>query len=524
MANQKISQLTPNTTPNGNEEFPFAYNNANGKMTTDTIKGYVNTWMQQQLVSGTNIKTINGNSLLWSWNITISWWGGWGWITWYDCVVDAWGNWDYTTIWAAIAWWNRIILVMPWTYNESEWNDIIDSWIVLHGMNPDTTIVNVTVDSSDPSYPYFIKIDWTADWIYTADIRNITFNVTYARRWTLMYWYSSSSDRKLFSSFTNCVINTTSSSDAVWNLIIYSYPSSLEEYAKLYNCRINITSDVSWHYTWLMSNNTIIFKECIFNIKTSYWYVWVNLDNLFNCTIVWRADWTWYTYTSLYNIYNTECEIYDNHSLDRWRLYVRWAYNSKIWHSYSVYPSTQVDLSTILPDREAAHAYTTWDLIWYNFTLYECLESHTSTSNIWDDEDKWQDVTWIEMWESSNSNIRFSSWNIKRIISIKWWMNKYDHSQYNDNHISWNNILSWWAIQFVWNIVNWNMQHRWAWSIFSWNVFYLNWWAYKLYYLDKYNSIVWNTLMSTNAPSITAINSTNTSVIEHNITTTFSNL
>jgi len=76
MANTKISALTANTNPNWNEEFVYAYNNANGKITLNTMKTYANTGQQAALVSGVNIKTINNTSILWSGNIDVSWWGG----------------------------------------------------------------------------------------------------------------------------------------------------------------------------------------------------------------------------------------------------------------------------------------------------------------------------------------------------------------------------------------------------------------------------------------------------------------
>lgn len=41
MANTKISALTANTNPNWNEEFVYAYNNANGKITLNTMKAFV---------------------------------------------------------------------------------------------------------------------------------------------------------------------------------------------------------------------------------------------------------------------------------------------------------------------------------------------------------------------------------------------------------------------------------------------------------------------------------------------------
>lgn len=41
MANTKISALTANTNPNWSEEFVYAYNNANGKITLNTMKAFI---------------------------------------------------------------------------------------------------------------------------------------------------------------------------------------------------------------------------------------------------------------------------------------------------------------------------------------------------------------------------------------------------------------------------------------------------------------------------------------------------
>ena len=153
MANTKISQLTALTNPTWNEEFVYALNNANGKVTLDTMKTYTQTWTQEELVSWTNIKTINGTSILWSWDMVISWWTSytawtwisissweisntwvtsvnwqtwavtvsWWWAWWYDCVVASDWTWDYTTINAAVTAWKINIFVKNWNYTESEW-------------------------------------------------------------------------------------------------------------------------------------------------------------------------------------------------------------------------------------------------------------------------------------------------------------------------------------------------------------------------------------------------------------------
>jgi hypothetical protein len=64
MANTKISALPANNNPTGNEELVYALNNSNGKMSLSTMKTFANNGQQAALVSGVNIKTINGDSIL----------------------------------------------------------------------------------------------------------------------------------------------------------------------------------------------------------------------------------------------------------------------------------------------------------------------------------------------------------------------------------------------------------------------------------------------------------------------------
>ena len=101
MANTKISALTANTNPTGNEELVYAYNNANGKMTLNTMKTFASADSQATLVSGVNIKTINWTSILGSGNIDVSWGGGWGGFEptelWGDANIWELSEWAYVT-------------------------------------------------------------------------------------------------------------------------------------------------------------------------------------------------------------------------------------------------------------------------------------------------------------------------------------------------------------------------------------------------------------------------------------------
>lgn len=56
MANTKISALTALTNPTGSEEFVYAYNNANGKVTLNTMKSFVG-WA--------GITTLNADANIW---------------------------------------------------------------------------------------------------------------------------------------------------------------------------------------------------------------------------------------------------------------------------------------------------------------------------------------------------------------------------------------------------------------------------------------------------------------------------
>lgn len=56
MANTKISALTANTNPNWSEEFVYAYNNANGKITLNTMKAFV--WWA-------GVTTLNADANIW---------------------------------------------------------------------------------------------------------------------------------------------------------------------------------------------------------------------------------------------------------------------------------------------------------------------------------------------------------------------------------------------------------------------------------------------------------------------------
>ena len=74
MANTKISALTANTNPNWSEEFVYAYNNANGKITLNTMKAFV--WWAW-------ITTLNADANIWELS-------EWTYVTAYDLYYKTW--------------------------------------------------------------------------------------------------------------------------------------------------------------------------------------------------------------------------------------------------------------------------------------------------------------------------------------------------------------------------------------------------------------------------------------------------
>ena len=99
MADKNVAQLTSSTPTI--DDLTISYDNADTselKKTTwqlvrDLFKTYFDTIYQAVLVSWTNIKTVNGNTLLGSGDIVISGWSGTlAWLTDVDIVTPA--NWE----------------------------------------------------------------------------------------------------------------------------------------------------------------------------------------------------------------------------------------------------------------------------------------------------------------------------------------------------------------------------------------------------------------------------------------------
>lgn len=204
MANTKISQLTENNNPTGWEELVYAYNSSNGKMTLNTMKTFSNTWQQAQLVSWVNIKTINWESILWSWNINIQWWGWqptydwsalqWPCPTWYHIpMASEWA--DIKTIWTTLGWtandwagfWAAVKMPFAWdrAYASGNISNQWTSWKYRSVTADGTLVSSVMIGSGSFSTT---NGQQRARWFTIRAIKDEPVIPTIS--WTMTYWIS----------------------------------------------------------------------------------------------------------------------------------------------------------------------------------------------------------------------------------------------------------------------------------------------------------------------------------------------
>lgn len=354
MANTKISQLTANTNPNGNEELVYAYNNANGKMSLNTMKTFAISGTQPELVSGTNIKTINGESILWSWNMVIQWGGGWGWDSSYDAIVDASGNGDYTLVSAAIAAGKYNLFVKNGNYTETAWWDpYSNNASFLHIVWESKSGVQITMpDTMTTANGRMIDMRYNS----AADfyMENISFNITLTN--TNHTFYTDSG----WSSFIvkNCSFTYTTTVDS---------PSDTKHYLLRSNV-VNYSWDAHYYLPWRTGD---WIYGCYFNTETTkiinIWYKNLNLHECKLYSLAWRIQLAQETYSSkLFNCYVDTYELW-------------WCYEMEIYNSYvhittwNVYSWAQYEISIDRIDNSILKIWTLQNTP--SITLAACTNS-----------------------------------------------------------------------------------------------------------------------------------------------------
>ena len=466
MANTKISALTANTNPTWWEELVYAYNNANGKMTLNTMKTFANTWQQAELVSGTNIKTINGNSILGSWNLVISWWGGgWGDSS-FDAVVDAgWGG-DYTLVSAAIAAGKYNIFVKNWSYTETAWwNPYDNNASFLHIVGESESGVQITFPSTaTTAHGYLIDMRYgnSADFY----MENISFDITLTDSNSKFYednWWSNFIIKNCSFTYSTTVATPSSSKHHIFYTKVISDDSSYLEPWRMY-------SGLYWCYF-----NTETTK--IINICRNVWYY----QQCKFASTAWRiqlVEWNWKA-----KLYNCYVDVYE-----LWGCYELEIHDTVVDVSWNVYTGNWNEF-------ELARAENSWVKFWTlqntpSISLWFCTES---TLDFWTYDATWStsynDINWFRancrikcgeysLWHQSlwcdvsATWIRFTSGG--RIVGCRF-RNTLTSITFNNTNtlMEWNLFegtgtmsMTWNYNMLIWNIMTWiTISDTWTWNV-----------------------------------------------------------
>ena len=519
MANTKISALTANTNPSGSEEMVYALNNANGKISLNTMKTFVENnltwyattsdlttwlaWKQDTLVSWTNIRTINGASVVWSWDIIvtwgtwytawtwidITWWAisntwvtsvnwqtwavtvSWGWSWWYDCVVAADWTWDYTTIWAAVNAWKKNIFVKNWSYTESAQRDVKTAWNnTLHVTWESYLWVNVTVSQTitiTGGSDRFIDMavpSWFTEFDFYLKNLNFTldfgWNVSYFFRtwsnewkflvedcWFVYSWWTW--NNYLF--FGNNIFDITTDSN--------SYNNTK---CNMFNrCVFECSTDATNWFVYVMSSWKIVAENCVF--KTSW--TWT-------MSIVWASSWGWYirhcNIDAYWLYFNSNISILNS----RIKITSWWSF---YYHSSSTPNDFRCELienSDFIIDW---NLWTAWVvIIWWVCNNCTITISASNLTNF---------IIWWDLYENrrccTNTRVNYT-WTVDLYCNTFWaYFNTSTLTiSKNECSCSWIFMINGWAVTIsanysaiTWNIWNWaTVTDSWTWNVVANNV------------------------------------------------------
>lgn len=476
MANTKISALTPNTNPSGGEEMVYALNNANGKITLNTMKTFVQnnltwyattadltTWLatkQDTLVSWTNIRTINGASVMWSWDIIVTWWTWytawpwiditwwvisatwWTWGSWFDCTVASDWTWDYTTIDDAITAWEQSIFVKNWTYTMSSWT--LSTWnFTMVWEDKNLVVINITYPTR--SWTIFTMTSDTTSISNSFLISNITFNISYT--WAFGYFslfWVDTNNQLTVNDCNICLVDFAS----WWNFYISQW-----DWTSVFKwCYLSIYP-TSWSPAslWLISNSRVTCVWCTLVIDA-----WSDIasairfwdSSMYGTFIECRFEW-WVNHNTAWDIALIGwvwtnflwCRMLSSSSATfRYYWTFDWCAFPVIWAnaSYDTALATAVSNNAIAPWK-ANTAYTVWQYIscwWNNNTLYVCKTAHTSWATF--ASTNWTAVYWDV----------FIGATIRNAISFTvWWMVLFSWQW--QSTWAWFPADAWWASKFT---------------------------------------------------------------------------
>ena len=541
MANTKISALTENTNPTWWEELVYAYNNANGKMSLNTMKTFVQnnlswyattsdltTWLatkQDELVSSTNIKTINGSSVLWSWDLIVTWWAAysagtwiditswtisntwvtsvngqtwavtisWWWQETYDAIVDSLWYWDYTSVKAALDAWKCRLFVKNWTYNHVDeyWDasssSLWDVYIVWESVK--WVVINFSSQNSSSSNRSFIRLRNNSSNGHAFVMKNMTVNVAPAW-WTswstwpfnCLFWntVSTINDDKPKFIVSNCrlVFDTTSwwacLTDwfSIWNNRAAQSFMKETQSSWFFWCDVL----VSWVYNFWMSSQP--YNYTLKNSLFISWYLkseapitWVQWTAFIWCFVDIRND-AWVQSLSMFRTYFTCDNIYKWFASDISDYISIWQIeNSHFSANTNITTCSYIQQSSVINSYYAIICDTNSFDIHVDLNGWDWSNSYVSNNDNSSSITLSWTITWCEI-ECNNITV---SWGATVVTwCILWDATSWSHTL-EDATVTWCRVIWDWSI--VWDdyySYNWATM-TWCKCSWAWQTITLNW-------------------------------------------------
>ena len=295
---QPLSSILSNTTASYTTTIDTRLANTSWTNTWDNATNTQYSWLatskQDTLVSWTNIKTVNWTSLLWSWNISISWWGG----GWWDMLKSENLSWlaNYTTarsnlwLWnvdntsdinkpistatqtaldwkvdenTAITWATKTKITYDSKWLVTAWADLIESDIPTLSQSK---ITNLTTNLGNKQPLATVLTNTTASYTTTIDTRlaNTSWTNTWDNATNSQYSWLATSKQDTLVSWTNIKTVNWTSLLWSWNIVISGWSSAIRRILTV------------WWTIWTIWTNvwpelTIDWTYTISQINLSYW-------------------------------------------------------------------------------------------------------------------------------------------------------------------------------------------------------------------------------------------------------------
>lgn len=481
MANTKISQLTPNTNPNGNEEFVYAYNNANGKITLDTMKTYIDSWwgsytawtwidITAWVISNTWVISVNWQTG----NVIVSWWG---WQTQYDYSAMQWpcSTWYHIpSQWEWQALYNAWITMSAWTSSwTTEWRTYLKmptTWI--RGYNDGAAWQQTnrwrywTVTPYQTEDAYCISFSWTVfnfalnthranavmirPFKDTPAIPDITWTTLYDWSWTAAWaWIFYNSWLWLISISADWETWITIADKNLWATAVYNYWDTL--------AATNVWTYFQWWNNYWFAYSWAVTTSWTQVDASTYW-PWNYYSS--STFITWNNDWSsvqndnlwWYVtwptpVTSWWIIELTaDANIWE---LPEWIYVTDYDLYYTTWNKISLYTSLSATHRQMLFVTQTS-AWVNWFLVynlWSNstYTYARAAYWYSKSSADWA-------VNVLKEWDASLREYWIATWQTVAIEAI--WSGSWVWFTQLVENMDWTNPLDA-TLRVDWTLYSW---------------------------------------------------------------------